>query len=169
MNWVWPFWKNFSSTQTTDIGRSALLNGFKHITCLSKLVHRGGREGTYGEELDTQLCARLAAQSCPTLTPWTIACQDPLSVGIRQARILEWVAITFSRGSAQPRAWTRVSCIAGRFFTTELPGKPWYAVMRSKGLTQQVWAVQTLHLWKKSLVLTWHLEDTLMFLEYPSS
>ena len=32
-------------------------------------------------------------------------------------RILEWVAYPFSRGSSQPRNWTRVSCIAGRFFT----------------------------------------------------
>ena len=37
--------------------------------------------------------------------------------GIFQARILEWVAISFSRGSFQPRDWTRVSCIAGRRFT----------------------------------------------------
>ena len=32
-------------------------------------------------------------------------------------RILEWVAYPFSRGSSQPRRWTRVSCIAGGFFT----------------------------------------------------
>ena len=37
--------------------------------------------------------------------------------GILQARVLEWVAISFSRGSSQPRNWTLVSCIAGRFFT----------------------------------------------------
>ena len=37
--------------------------------------------------------------------------------GILQARILEWVAISFSRGSSQPRDWTQVSWIAGRFFT----------------------------------------------------
>ena len=36
---------------------------------------------------------------------------------ILQAR-MEWVAISFSRGSSQPRNWTCVSCIAGRFFTT---------------------------------------------------
>jgi len=49
--------------------------------------------------------------------------------GIFQARILEWVAVrnplvSFSRGFPQPRARTQVSCIAGRFFTTEPPGKP---------------------------------------------
>ena len=36
--------------------------------------------------------------------------------GILQARILEWVAISFSRGPSRPRDRTLVSCIAGRFF-----------------------------------------------------
>ena len=34
------------------------------------------------------------------------------------ARILEWVAFPFFRGSSQSRDWTQVSCIAGRFFTS---------------------------------------------------
>ena len=38
--------------------------------------------------------------------------------GILQARILEWVAFPFSRASSQPRKWTQVSHIAGRFFTS---------------------------------------------------
>ena len=38
--------------------------------------------------------------------------------GILQARILEWVAFPFSRGSSQPRAQTQVSHIAGGFFTS---------------------------------------------------
>ena len=37
--------------------------------------------------------------------------------GILQARILEWVAISFSRGSSQSRNQTQVSCIAGGLFT----------------------------------------------------
>ena len=37
--------------------------------------------------------------------------------GIFQARVLEWVAISFSRGSSQPRDQTQVSCVAGRCFT----------------------------------------------------
>ena len=41
--------------------------------------------------------------------------------GILQARILVWVSLSFSRGSSQPRDWSWVSCIVGRFFTTELP------------------------------------------------
>ena len=46
--------------------------------------------------------------------------------GISQARIPEWVASAFSRGSSQHRNRTHVSCNAGRFFTAELPGKPFY-------------------------------------------
>ena len=50
--------------------------------------------------------------------PWTTACQASLSLGfIFQARIVEWVAISFSGGSSWPRDQTWVSCIAGGFFT----------------------------------------------------
>ena len=60
----------------------------------------------------------LVAQSCLTLCD-PLDCSLPGSFvhGILQARILEWVAISFFRGSSQPRDWTRVSRIAGRFFT----------------------------------------------------
>ena len=50
--------------------------------------------------------------------------QAPFVHGIFQARILEWTAISFSRGSSQHRDRTCVTCIAGGFFTTEPPGKP---------------------------------------------
>ena len=49
--------------------------------------------------------------------PWIAAHQAPLSMGIIQARILEWVAMPSSRESSQPRDQTQVSPIAGRFFT----------------------------------------------------
>ena len=42
----------------------------------------------------------------------------------RSPRILEWVAYSFSSGSSWPRNWTRVSCIAGRFFTNWARGSP---------------------------------------------
>ena len=48
------------------------------------------------------------------VTPWIAACQASLSVGFSRQ---ECVAISFSRGSFQPRDQTQVSCIAGRFFT----------------------------------------------------
>ena len=50
-------------------------------------------------------------------TPWTVAHQTSPSNGIFQARVLEWVAISFSRGPSQPRDKTWVSYIAGRRFT----------------------------------------------------
>ena len=58
------------------------------------------------------------AQSCPTLCD-SMDCSLPGSSvhGIFQARVLEWIAIAFSRGSSWPRDRTRVSRIAGRRFT----------------------------------------------------
>ena len=44
--------------------------------------------------------------------------------GSLQARIWEWVAISFSKGSSPPRDQIRNSCVADGFFTTEPPGKP---------------------------------------------
>ena len=59
----------------------------------------------------------LVAQSCLTLCNLMDASPLGSSVyGILQARILEWVAISFSRGSSQPMDQTWVSCIAGGFF-----------------------------------------------------
>ena len=60
----------------------------------------------------------LVTQSCPTLCN-AVDCSPPgpLVREILQARILEWVAISFSRGSSQPKDRTQVSCTAGRFFT----------------------------------------------------
>ena len=57
-------------------------------------------------------------------TPWSIH-------GILQARILEWIAIPFSRGSFQPRNQSRISCIAGKLFTSEPPGKPKHEVFQA--------------------------------------
>ena len=52
-----------------------------------------------------------------SLRPWTAARQAPLSMWILQARILEWVAMSSSKGSSQPKDQTQVSHIAGGFFT----------------------------------------------------
>ena len=59
----------------------------------------------------------IVAQSCPTFCT-LMNCSPPGSYvhGILQARRLEWVAISFSRESSQPRDWTLGSCIADGFF-----------------------------------------------------
>jgi len=69
----------------------------------------------------------LVTQSCPARD-----CSSPDSSihGILQARILEWVAIPFSRRSSWPRDWTWVSCIVGRFFTI-------WATREAQGIQKQ--------------------------------
>ena len=64
----------------------------------------------------------LAAKSHLTFQDSTDSSPPGSSVhGISQARILEWVAISFSRGSSQSSDHSHNSCLAGRFFTTEPP------------------------------------------------
>ena len=60
----------------------------------------------------------LVTQLCPTLwDPMDSSLPGSSDFEILQARILEWFAIPFSRGSSRPRDQTQVSCIAGRLFT----------------------------------------------------
>ena len=68
----------------------------------------------------------LVAKSCLTFL-WPMDCSLPGSSvhGISQARILEWVAISFSRGSSWSRDQIWVYCLAGGFFTIEPTGKPY--------------------------------------------
>ena len=66
----------------------------------------------------------LLAQSCLTLvTPQTAARQGLLSMG-SWTRILEWVAIPFSRGSSQASDRTQVSRMAGRSLPCDPQGSP---------------------------------------------
>ena len=51
------------------------------------------------------------------MTPWTAAHQAPLSMGFSRKEYWSRLALPSSRGSSQPRDWTWVSCIKGRFFT----------------------------------------------------
>ena len=91
---------------------------FKRLPlCIVKLLHEYfdvKPDGGHSPELWAQKVKVKVAQSCLTLC-------DPMDYaihGILQARILEWVACPFSRGSSQSRNQNRVSCIAGRFFTS---------------------------------------------------
>ena len=68
----------------------------------------------------TCTCKVKVAQSCPTLC-------DPMDYRVHrilQARILDRVAVPFSRGSSQPRDQTQVSRIAGGFLPAEPQGRP---------------------------------------------
>ena len=81
-----------------------LLDGLRQVTSLNlrSLMH----------------CCCSVTQLCPALCdPWTVSPPGSSVHEIPLARILEWVAMPFSRGSSQPRDRTQVSCIAGRFLT----------------------------------------------------
>ena len=71
----------------------------------------------------TYACVRACsiAQPCPTLWPHGSSVHR-----ISQTRIVEWVAIPFSRGSSWPKDWIHFSCTGRRieFFTAEPPRKP---------------------------------------------
>ena len=76
------------------------------------------------------------AQSCLTLRdPMDSRPSSSSAHGILQARILEWVVVSYSRESSQPRNWTHVSWVssmAGRFFTTEPAGRPNRVISKNK-------------------------------------
>ena len=69
---------------------------------------------SYSEEIERSESRSVMSDS---LQPHTIV------HGILQARILEWVAFPFFRGSSQPTGWTQFSHIAGRFFTSWANGR----------------------------------------------
>ena len=97
------------------------------------------------------------------MTPWTVAHQASLSMGLLQARILEWVAILFSRGSSWLMDWTQFSCIAGRFFTiwvTSDTNNMLLPKFSDLHLSQDYLYDSTLAvtLWYDFLVITWMLE-----------
>ena len=67
-------------------------------------------------------CESEVAQSCPTLcNPMDCSLPGSSVHGIFQAIVLEWIAISFSRGSSQPKDQTRVSCIVDKCFTIWAP------------------------------------------------
>ena len=78
--------------------------------------------------LSYRVSSRVPMLCCEWVSEWSRSSCQPLCDsmdcslpgpslhGILQARVLEWVAISFSTGSSQPRDQTRVSCIPGRRF-----------------------------------------------------
>ena len=73
---------------------------------------------------DAVLCLCLVAVS-DSDTPWTAACQAPLSTGILQARILEWIAMLSSRDLPNPGIEPRSPPLHSDSLLSEPPGKPW--------------------------------------------
>ena len=95
-------------------------------------------------------------QSCPTLcNPMDCSLPGSSLHGIFQTRILEWVAISFSRGSSQPRDWTQVSHTVGKHFTIWATRKPpkgspllyscWWEYNLVQWILEQFGTIQRLH------------------------
>ena len=105
---------------------------------------RTGQQGLYhlalgGEAICSWESESEVPQLCPTLCD-PMDCSIPGSSvhGIFRARVLEWVAMPFSRVSSQPRDQTQVSCIAGRLFI--ILATPWTAAHQappSMGFSRQ--------------------------------
>ena len=91
-----------------------------------------------------RLCCVLysVAQSCPTAKPWTVAHQASLSMGILQARILELVAIPFSRDLPNPGIQPRSPILQVNPLPSEPPGKPVNTGAGSLSLLQEIFLTQ---------------------------
>ena len=104
-----------------------------------------------------------SVQSCPTLcNPMDCSPPDSSVYRIFQARILEWVAISFSRGSSQPRDRTQVSCTTGRFFinwATRMNYSVTLNKLQFKTAKSEHWHIlPTKSYWKDRLQILWNTE-----------
>ena len=117
------------SSQTSQKGEGTGREWLSFTENLEVFQTKHGREQN-GEEVAAERSYRqghcyrlngkwvLVAVSCLTLCdPMNCSLPGSSVHGVLQARILEWVAIPFSRASSKPRNWIQVSCIAGGFFT----------------------------------------------------
>ena len=88
------------------------------------------------------MCAKSLSCVWLFVTPWAVACQAPLSMGILQARTLEWVAMSSSKLSSPTRDWTQVSHIKGRFYIVSATRKPKYTETGNLSLFQGIFLAQ---------------------------
>ena len=83
-------------------------------------------------------------------TPWTVALQVPLSMEFSRQKYWSGLPFPSPEKSSGPRDWTHISCLAGRFFTTEPPGKPYKSPLYGWGNFTQLFG------WSRSLAFLKH-------------
>ena len=131
MQWTWT-WTNFGRWWRT--GRAGVLQslGLQRVghdwvteqqdTFMRKwitLLNTSKKKNKHAvQHRKSPLCYAVLSCSVMSNSLWPMAPQAPLSMGVFQARILEWAAMPSSRGCSQPRDRTHISRIAGRFFTS---------------------------------------------------
>ena len=118
--------KEFSKTRQEtlkDSSRKIIYQGHRAQKNMSRIITHLRNANQSLNELTSVHCS--VTQLCPTLYNPMDSSSSVSSVhGIFQAKILEWVAISFSRGFSQLRDQTCATYTAGRCFSTEPPGKP---------------------------------------------
>ena len=108
--------------QSTEINRESSLEVTKQVLWKTKFKEEAQREDAGSVYIKQRLTSNLEwcaqAQASPILcNPMHRSPPGSSAHGIFQARILEWVAISYSRGSSRPRDRTCISCTASGFFT----------------------------------------------------
>ena len=111
------------SIQTTKIMASGPITHGKQMGKQWKQwqLFFSGLQNQCGRDCSHEIKRHLLPGRKVKVAQWCLTLCDPMDYtvqGTLQARILEWVAFPFSRGSSQPRDRTQVSHIAGRFFTS---------------------------------------------------
>ena len=122
---IWS--RNFISGYLSQGNRNTHFKRHMHTRVHLSIIYRSQDMGITCVHWWTEctiMPARSFSQVRLSVTPWTAAHQAPLVCGIFQARVLERVAISSSRGSFPSRNQTRVSGIGRRLVTTAPPGKP---------------------------------------------
>ena len=111
------YWRGYPIPSPADLPEPVIELGCPALQANSLPTEPSGKPLSLHYCLDG-MCVCEVAQSCPTLCdPMDCSLTGSSVHGIFQARVLEWVAISFSRGSSPPRNRTPVSRIAGRCFT----------------------------------------------------
>ena len=124
---------------------------------MCSLGHKRKPHATIPIDIDVSVCYAKSLQSYPTLCNPTDCSPPGSSVhGILQARILEWVAISFSRGSSKNRDQTWISCIAFRIFTLWAMDFSWWSWKQVKNLQDGLVgepgrADAAVHVWRPSV------------------
>ena len=121
---------------------------YSPLLCIPFLVPEGNYFGS--RDIPTLehhlLCVYLVAPSCPAVcNPMDSSSPPGSSVpGISQTRILEWVAISFSRGSSQPRDQTRISSVSCRWILYLLsPQGSWLSITTVKTFAHSLFSHST--------------------------
>ena len=114
-----------SINNSVDINLSKLHKTVKDRGAWHAAAHGGHKELDMTEQLNNTnnihntkaSTSESESESCSVMSDY-LQLHRLYSPGILQARLLEWVDVPFNSRSSQPRDWTQVSLIAGRFFFT---------------------------------------------------